>query len=387
MKCLLINICAALPLLAAASSPTLPDIAARLGGHDRVAADVRYEVYLPGSENPVVYNVLLQADAKADSLSPCAYLTRWQAPVGDEGFSAYFNGNYYSYDGSNRLLEYHADDDPVPFAPAGKPASGVQRADRFARLLPVFIADDLRAIASDTTYTYSVSAADNIITISGRQTIRGYDVKEFEYRLADNGATIVSSETVSSPGQMSEQIISISYSPAAPTTDAAELSEQKLVSMFPDAFEKYRRDNYSLESLRGAMLPEFAARTATGERYSHNRGDEFAAPTVIALLDYDVDATADVVNDLREAIASMPSACDLLLAFTGNDTDRIDELTGSARPGETVLVSARSLARDFGVADTPAIIFARRDGTVADIHVGRNNDLRDIVIQKATMAK
>lgn len=50
-------------------------------------------------------------------------------------------------------------------------------------------------------------------------------------------------------------------------------------------------------------------------------------------------------------------------------------------------MSARELAANCGVADTPSVIFCRADGTVADIHVGRNNDLRDIVIQKAAMAR
>jgi len=371
----------------AAASPTLPDIAARLGSLGGIAADARYEVYLPGADTPVVYEVRLLGMAVSDSLSPYAYITSWKTPVGNDGFSAYFDGNYYSYDGNNRLREYHMADDSTPFAPLGNPSAGVQQADRFARLLPQFIANELMAIATDTTYVYDISENSNTICVKGKERRKGYDIREFEYRFADNGTRPVSIEYISSPGQMSEQTISVTYSPSQTDADHTEMSESTLISLFPDAFEKYRSDNFSLESLRGGQLPEFAARTVTRERYIHDCGSDFAAPTVIAILDYDVDATAETVTCLRDAIGSMPSAFDLILAFTGNDTDRIEEITLPARAGETVLVSARSLARDFGVADTPSLIFVRRNGTVADIHIGRNNNLKEIVIQKAAMTK
>lgn len=384
MKCPLIAICLGLPAVVAAN-PTLPDIAARLAGHDCVAADVRYEVYLPGASNPVVYNVELRGSAPADSLSPCNYITTWDMPNSGRGFSAYFDGNYYNYDGSSRLLEYHVNDDPVPFAPRGRHVGGVQRNDRFAGLLPQFLAEDMMKMATDTAYVYNIDSRGEYITVKGRETRRGFVIKEFEYRFTDGGATPVSSETVTSPGETGEQIITIVYTPAAGGCEP--LSEQALIEQFPTPFEKYRRDNFSLESLRGEAMPEFSARTASGERYSHARGESFASPTVIAILDYSVGATGDVVAALREAVASLPSACDLILAFTGNDTDRIEDIVGKPNAGETVLVSARSLARDCGVADTPAVIFARADGSVSDIHVGRNNNLKEIVIQKAAMAR
>ncbi len=385
MKCSSFIICLGLPFMAAAA-PALPDIAARLAGHDCVATDVRYEVYLPGASNPIVYDVELRGSAPADSLSPCNYLARWDTPNTGTGFSAYFDGNYYSYDGASRFAEYHVADDPIPFAPRGKHVGGIQRNDRFARLLPQFIAEDLRAMASDTAYAYTIDERDDIIDIKGRETRRGFVIKEFEYRMADGGASLLSSETVTSPGETGEQIITVTYAPAA-GSGCPELSERTLINLFPTPFEKYRRDNFSLESLRGEAMPEFSARTISGERHSHIRGEGFASPTVIAILDYNVGATDKVVADLREAVASIPAACDLILAFTGNSTDAIERITGTVQPGETILVSARSLARDCGVADTPAIIFTRTDGSVADIHVGRNNDLKEIVIQKATMAR
>lgn len=386
MKCSLFAICICLPCIATAS-PTLTDIAASLAGHDCVKADVRYEVYLPGASNPIAYNVSLQGNAPADSLSPCSYLTSWDTPNAGKGFSAYFDGNYYNYDGGSRIVEYHVKDDAIPFAPRGSHVGGVQQNDRFARLLPQFVANDLMAMAADTAFVYTVENNGDFVDVKGSESRRGFVIKEFEYRFADGGATIVSYEAVTSPGETGEQIITATYSPAGDGQGCTTLSEQALMDRYPTPFEKYRRDNFSLESLRGEMMPEFSARTVSGERYSHTRGDGFVSPVVIAILDYNVGATDEVVRALRDAVDSMPSAYDLILAFTGNSIESIENLTGAARAGETILVSARSVARDCGVADTPAIIFARADGSVADIHVGRNNNLKEIVIQKAAMAR
>ena len=56
------------------------------------------------------------------------------------------------------------------------------------------------------------------------------------------------------------------------------------------------------------------------------------------------------------------------------------------RPGEHLLTSAKSLARDCGAAAFPVTVITRADGTVADVVIGYNNDLTPVVIQKAALA-
>ncbi len=50
-------------------------------------------------------------------------------------------------------------------------------------------------------------------------------------------------------------------------------------------------------------------------------------------------------------------------------------------------MGARTLARDSGASVTPSIIFCRPDGTVADVMIGRNNQLCSSVIQKIAILK
>ncbi len=376
--------------LSAFAEVTLSEVADALEGAGCWRAGARYEALVPGADDPARYRLeLLSEESPGDSLSPCNYLIEWNYTVigGEEssgGFSAYFNGDYYRFRGG-RLMEFHYADDPMPFAPRGSTSDGVQMNDQFATMLPQFMARMFRQMASDTAFVCTVDETPGQVVVKGRELRDGYLRREFVYRFS--GATLLpeSWETVNNPGQIGEQTIMAEYEPRS--GDCPALSEQALIERHPDLFAKYRRDSFSLENLRGEPLPGFTAQMFSGGRYSYRRGGQFATATVIAVLDSKVGQTAGVVEDLRGAVRSLPGACDLIIAFTDNDLDAAGELTGGGRPGETVLVSARALAANCGVADTPSIIFCRADGTVTDIHVGRNNDLQNIVIQKAAMAR
>ena len=363
-------------------------LADRLAGAGCYRAEASYEVLLPNADEPVAYAVdLMSYQSQADSLSPCDYLIEW-APrdsAAASGFSAYMPGNYYRYrDG--RLQENHFADNPKPFAPKGNARGGIQMQDQFAQLLPQFLGQKLLQMAADSTYIYNVKNTQNGTTVSGSQTIRSYLCSEFTYRFNPEGMPTFM-ETTANPGQIAEQVITVRYTYPTAKAECFEITEQALIDRHPVPFEKYRRSSFALESLRGEPLPSLAVPTISRKRFSHQRGEAFANPTVVAVLDDGIEGTDRVVAELREAVAALPFTADLILAFTGNNNEAIEDITGGQQAGEQLLVSARSLARDCGVTDYPSIIFCRADGTVADIHVGRNNRLRDIVIDKVTLSR
>lgn len=370
---------------------SLFNLADRLDANECYTARATYEVLLPNTDSPVTYSVnLMSYPTKSDTLSPCEYLIDWSPVLKDktpvmDGFASYFNGNFFRFNGG-KLLEYHFNDNPSPFAPRGYATGGVQQKEQFASLLLQMLADDLRKMAADTSYTFTIAPKASGIEVKGSQTLRGYLCSEFTYRFNAEGLPEFK-EVTTNPGQMGEQVITVNYAPASTNSKCYSITEQSLIEHFPEIFEKYRRDSFALESLRGALLPSFAVPTIKRDRYSHQRGEALGTPTVIAVLENSVDATAEVVAALRSAMDALPFSANLILAFTDKDTDVVSETTGAQRPGEVILVSARSLARDCGITDTPSIIFCSPDGTVADIHVGRNNNLRDIVIQKATLSR
>lgn len=392
MKISLLLAAICLSSLSAFAEVTLSEIADRLDGGGCWQSDARYEVLLPGAADPVEYRLkLLCEDALGDTLAPCDYLIEWSFTTPDgaapsEGFSAYFDGNYFRFRGG-KMMEYHHADDPKPFAPRGTAAGGVQMTDQFAPLLPRFLARRLRRMAADTAYVCTVASYPGEIVVKGSENRGGYQGSEFSYRFSDKTFNPLSWEIVTNPGQLGEQTITATYAGTPSTDGCPTIDEQALVERYPDRFARYRRDSFALEKLRGEPLPGFVAPTVSGERYSRRRGDRFTSPTVIAVLDSQVDGTEAVVATLRDAVASLPGTCELFIAFVDNDRDAIADIAGTARPGETVLASARELAANCGVTAVPAIIFCTADGTVADIHVGRNNDLRDIVIQKAALAR
>lgn len=370
---------------------SLNDLATRLDSTECYRARATYEVLLPNAELPVTYNLdLMSYTTRTDSLSPCDYMVGWQPVLKDSttalnGFAAYFSGNFFRFQGG-KLSEYHVAENSAPFAPRGSSNLGVQFKEQFAALLPQLLSKEIKTIATDSTYKYTFNTDRSGYILKGSREVRGYTTAEFTYRFDKQGMP-VAKEVTTNPGQMGEQIITVNYKSAPAGASCFNLTEQKLIELYPDIFEKYRMNSFTLDNLRGEPLPSFAVNTLSRKRFSHVRGEGLDNITVIAVLDNSVDATADVVSDLRKAMDALPYSATLVLAFVNKDIDSITETVESERPGEMVLVSARSLARDCGVVNFPSILFCRPDGTVADIHIGRNNMFRDIVIQKAALAR
>lgn len=390
MKAFLLCLTFITPLALSARNDEVASIGRQLADAGCYRADARFEVLQPNSDIPVVYELkLMSMPAEGDTLAPCSYLIDWtlHTPAGttSSGFSAYADGNHYRYS-NGRLQEYHATDNAVPFAPGGKVEQGVQWQAQFAEFLPQMLGRRLIEMASDTTFDMTVSSRAGMVTVSGTERVRGYDCREFSYRFDSATGLPADAETDANPGMPSEQVMTIKYEPAQ-TTGCETIDEPMLIGRYPEIFERYRQDSYSLLSLPGGRMPGFEARTAGGGRYAHASGEPLASVTVFAVLDSSVGHTADVVADLRRAVAESPVPFDLVLAFTDNDAVRIGDIVGASQPGETVLTGARAMARDCGVTDTPSVIICGRDAIVSDVMIGRNNDMVSDVIQKVAMIR
>lgn len=378
----------------AENNDLLGSVAGRLSGMPAFQSKVSYEVLLPTSEYPVVYDLNLNSKTPAvgDSLASANYLIDWSLEKdgnSSSGFSAYFLGHHYRYR-DRRLQEYHADVDIMPFMPAGEKSMGVQNQAQFCDLLPQYIGRTFESMLSDTTYKYTVHQ-DTVISnvrvaaVDGVRSFKGVEALEFIYVFDKDKLYPLKSEFVSNPGQIGEQLITATYSyeglPEMPVYE----SEDELIKLYPNVFEKYRESTFRLENLPGRSLPPFTAPTITRERYVHDKDSKFEVPSVVAILDAEVVSTGNAINSLRKAIDVLPMQVDLILAFINNDVSAIENVAGSVRPGEHVLMSARGLARDCGVSSTPVIMLCDRDATVVDLIIGFNNNIGDFVIEKTAL--
>lgn len=376
-----------LSLMAQGVDCVLPDKVVNSPYH----ANAKFEVWLPSSEEPVVYNVeLYSTPSPADTLAPCNYLIEWtvQTESGESsGFSAYYDGHHYRYRG-DRLQEYHADWDMIPFNPSlsGSRGMGVQRTAQFVDLLPAFLAEKLHGMAVDSTFTYKITPSANVggkncTVISGEQGSAGFSGQEFTYVFDNTNGMPMSIDLNSNPGSISEQLVSVKYTMLP--DEAVEITEEMLIDRYPEVFEKFRENNFRIENLRGGIMPEFSSPTITGNRYTHHKGEPFRVPTVIALLDPGIGDAVGLTSNVREAVASLPFDADIIWAFVTNKVEDIEEIIGEeGRIGESTLIGARSMARDTGAASLPVLIFVTRAGKVADVLVGDNKNLSSIVIQK-----
>lgn len=376
-----------------ANAATLTDIAEHI---ERSAATYgatcSYEVLLPSLAEPVTYSVTLQATqhATGDTLAPCDYIIDWNAetPSGPvTGFSAYYSGNHYRYR-DKRLQEYHAGADDPSLAPGGDPGRGVQSVVQFADLLPAFIADRFRRMASDSTYHYQVHP-DTIVggirsvAVDGVRRINGYDAAEFLYVLHPDTYLPRTTELENNPGQLGEQSIIVRYT-TSDNPGSITIDESLLAQRYPAAFGEHRGSAYSLEKMPGHPLPRIVAPTADGDRYVHDRGQALPSPTIVVFIDATVGSTPAVIKAVRGAVDTAPVNIDILWAFLNHRADDIRTALPNVRSAEKALINARSAATACGIgADTPVLLFVKSDGKIYDFVRGFNQDLESIVIQKA----
>lgn len=379
-----------------AKTATLPTLVDALGSMTDYSATVSYDVTLPMANDDVVYRLQLASSAaKADPLSDVTYLIDWtleRDEADSKGFLAYFNGHHYRFR-DHRLQEYHYEWDSIPFIT--KPG-GVQANGQFVELLPQSIARELKAMQANPAQFALRFTPDTVIdgakavAVSAVQTVNGFVGRN--YQLVVDPATLrpVSIKNEYNPGSISEQSVHVAYTYPKPGTSpalTAVTAEEQLIALYPEVFEKFRENNYRIENMRGLPLPAFSLPTLTGERYTRQKGDPFKAPTVIALLDPKVEASAKTLAALRKAQAQMPREIDLIVALTGTNPEQNEALVGPSRMGETVLISGKSLARDCGTSVFPTILIVEPSGIVNNVILGFNNNLLSDVIQSLALVK
>lgn len=372
------------------SAQGIADVVAALEKTGCYEANASFNVSLPQSDKDVVYEVsLASAPTPADKLSPCSYLTEWglETPSGTvKGFSAYFDGHHYRYR-NERLQEYHMEWDSIPFMSRGN-STGVQGNAQFTDLYPSYIAKELSKMEQDGRYTLSVKpdvAFDGKKAVEITAVMKVDDVTAMEKRFLFDASTMMPLriDTESNPGQITEQSMFVSYRYPA-EMHCPELGEEALMALYPEVFEKYRENNFRIENLAGTQLPTFSLPTTTGERYTYHRGDSFAAPTVIALLDPSAGFNAELVEGVRGAVDRLPVQADVIWVFNSTNIDAIEGVIPSIRPGEHLLMNGKSLARDCGVASMPVVIMADSTGKVKNVVLGFNKEIGNVVLQ--TMA-
>lgn len=373
------------------AGPGVLSVADRLDSIGSFEATIRYAVALPMADDDVVYTIdAATSDNPADKLLGKDYIIDWQLPVESgisSGFTAYFDGHHYRYR-DHRLQENHYTWDSIPFRTQ---AGGIQRNGQFVNLLPFSLAQQLRAMATDTTYTATLSQGvaegRDADIIRARRYVNGLESQQWELAIDRSEGTPLKLSILYNPGMLGEQEVNATYSYSPAPAVKAVASEEALMARYPDVFEKYRVSNYSVESLRGLPLPGFALPTLTRERYLYHKGEAFTTPVIIAVLDPAVASTPGVIATLRSTIDRLPRQTSLIMMFSSNDIDTIEPLTGQPRIGEVILTSATPFIRDCGINAYPTFILCDSTGIVSGVILGTSSTLPDDLLQGAALLK
>jgi len=383
------------PLVSRAGEGEVRHILETLKELECFRSNADFTVTMPQLTEDVVYKLDLESQSTLgkDELLPCRYLIDWeltgrQEPV--KGFSSYFDGHHYRF-GGEKLQEYHMEWDSVPFIPRKFGLTrgvSVQRAAQFVDLLPQVIAEDIEAALSDTlsriVYHPDTLVGGKRMKVLDVDVIVGGTVgREAEYVFDYDTYMPVRITLENSPGSIAEQTVEVKYYGSdAPCID---LNERELIERYPTVFEQYRQSNFSIENMRGKRLPGFSIPTTTGERYTRRTSDPLRAPTILVLMDQAGGFNRQLVEAVRNAADQLPYEVNVIWAFTGNNIDMIEESVPSIRPGESLLKSARSLARDCGAADLPALLLVGSDGIVRNVIIGFNKTLSNDVLQEMSV--
>lgn len=375
---------------AAMSAAGTGDVTRALRSMGCFRATVGYEV-LMSLQDDVAYTVQLESMATpADTLSPCDYLIEWTADRdGDTaatGFAAYSRGDAYMYRG-DRLLEYHYAEDQAPFDRRST-GGGVQRRAQFASLLPGFIADEIDGWTGDDRWRVefapdTVVDGSHVAMVRGVMSLNGDVGREVIHTFDTADYRPLSTRIESNPGALAEQTILATYRYDTAAPPCEPINEAMLRDRYADQFDTLRDSNFAISNLRGRDMMQFALLTPTAERYTYHRGDGFRTSTLLVLLDPAAEFTPSLISTVRDAVDLLPANVDVIWAFTSNSADDIDAAIERPRPGEHILMGARTLARDCGATLLPTIMFLRRDGVIADFHQGYGNSLKDVVIEKS----
>lgn len=360
----------------------------RMASTPTYRARALYSVLLPSAEDEIAYTVDLCSEAVSDDpLSDCDFLISWTLPTPSglsEGFSAYSGGSLYRYR-DQRLQEYHYSWDSIPFLTAG---GGVIGNTQFAELLPSRVARTIRELTESSAPIINTSAVydgHEAVEITGVEERNNYVSRNYRFVIDKTTALPLLIDYENNPGSISEQTVTVKFLTAVKNPDS-DFSEEALIEMYPEVFERFRQSNFRVENMPGTLLPQFSLPQPDGRRMTHHRGEQLASPVVIVFLDPEVATVAQTVRAVRNAVTSLPIAFDIIWAINSTNPSHAEAITGNGAPGETTLISARPLARDCGVNAYPTLLFADRSGVIKSVQLGFNKELESIVIEKASLA-
>lgn len=376
----------------ASANSNLDQLVAGLEGIKSYKSKATFEVLIPQSSEPIVYELSLTAnDNVNDNLSPCDYIVEWTINGGksdSSGFSAYHNGNHYRYR-DNKLLEYHMEWDSIPFR-SDNIGQGVQNQALFVKYLPANLAEHIKRISNDTTYYIStglinVSKAHSAIVVKGTHTIADVVCEEFEYVFDRKTALPIRIHIESNPASISEQTIDVKYSESTTDVDVP-ITDEALMESYPIVFEKYRQCNYHIKNLIGEILPEFSAQTIGGSHYSFKKGDTLNSPTMFAVLDTKSEYSKRIISNIRLAYQNMPFESKIVWIFSENNKCDILKTIDKQLNNEEIYINSHSFIQKCGITSTPTTILANRNGKIIDVIIGFSKDLPSIITQNLSMA-
>lgn len=338
-------------------------LADRLSDIKNYTSQVRYEILQPDADEPVSYTITLtSADSPTDTLAPCKFLIEWalQRDGSDlQGFNCYVDGKIYRYR-DRHLTHYAFETDSMIFLASG----GLQNKLQFTDLLPVYIAERLRSMASDSTYILTFN--DSACTISGAQTAFGCEGMRFTYEFDPQSKLPVKSEFIFNPGEMTEQTVTARYTQSS-LMRAAPFDEKNLCEKYPELFDiSNQQAGGNTAKLKNTLFPTFTyTRKRGSERLAHTRGqDDLQAPTLlVCFASGSTDRILNSVDTFRDALRKRNIRCNVIYIIDNDDV--CENIVPSAT--EYFILHPESVMERNGLTAASTLVWLDKSGKVMDV--------------------
>ncbi len=363
---------------------TLDDLLKNIGDIEGYSTKVEYTVTQPMKEDDVKYNAFIEWKTNpGDTIQQCQTLIEYSLENNPEkSFECYFDGNFYRFD-NGKFREYHWTHDSIPLSGA----SAVQRMGLFNELLPTTIIHTIISEGNNPAShikfhpdTLINGNKANVVSIITEHL--GSIVREINIVFDPKNNTPIYYERTNNIGQLAEQTMNARFSNTS-ILPLKSLSEQILTTKYPDIFSQYRISTYGVTQLKDKIMPNFSLPTSRKSRYQWST--PLQHPTILVFIDPNAGMTQDAMTEIRKATEYFPATIDVLWVVNTNNEDDIANISENLN-NEQILTSGKRLASDCGITGFPTLLFINKDGKISDMQIGFNNELKDIVIQKATIA-
>lgn len=368
-----------------AKTDPLLKIITRLDQIEHYQGKALFRVTLPMTDEEVEYQLDLKCMKNpTDTLYGYSYfidLSSETNPSVNGNFIYYDSGNYYNFS-NQRLREYHAEENILPFIDNSNGINklpGIQRSGLFIEDLPMEIASRLKKCTKNPEnqtrmYNDTIIDGTQCDAIYIEEYINGETIRSSVYLFDSKSGTPIFKETENNPGHLGFQTVTVDYIFSDTETPFPNgfFSEENLIEQKGDIITTFRSNYFNAQNLKGETAPDFSLPLLNSTKrfsLSENNGQFM----VLAFVDTTSSFCKNALDCAKPLLHTSNFTWITLLSEKVSD-ELIKYQKQNNLPG-IVVCNARNIAARYGIANYPTLFVISPQRKVIGVQIGFDPDL------------